>query len=236
MKKLVNSVIIAILLSSLSYGQAFIAPVQDLVPSKDCKMELLDGTIIQGKMTSAIVVSGFLKTVNIQDAAETKHKYKAEQIKRLKVKAGTLAKIDMIAENSTSLQNFIKTDFSSVIQREYIIYEQALLPKKKDKYRLLQLLNPGFDNRIKVFQDPNAKETTGINVKGVKLTGGDEKSFLVVKDGAKSEKIKKSKYKKEFPILFSDCDLAKVIDSSKIKFKNFAAHVFIYDQTCNENK
>lgn len=142
----------------------------------------------------------------------------------------------MIAESTESIKKIIKTDFKEIIEREYIIYEQALLPKKKDKYRLLQLLNPGFDHRIKVFQDPNAKETAGIKIGGAKLVGGEDKSFLVVKDGAKSEKITKGKYKKQFQILFGDCDLASVMDNSKMKFKNFAAHVFVYDQICGEKE
>jgi hypothetical protein len=235
MKKLT---ILATLLSLtfLSYGQGFIAAIEDLHPSKDCKMELTDGTLIEGAMASAILMNGFLKTVNIKDSDGMKHKYKADQIKRLKVKAGSLAKIDMIAESTESVKNLLKTDFNEIIEREYIIYEQALLPKKKDKYRLLQLLNPGFDQRIKVYQDPNAKETAGVKVGGAKLVGGDDKSYLVVKDGAKSDQIKKNKYKKEFPILFGDCDLAKVMDNSKMKFKNFAAHVFVYDQICGEKE
>jgi len=224
------------LLSAILYGQAFISAVEELHPSKDCKMELLDGTIIEGAMASAFIVNGFLKSVNIKDFDGVKHKYKAEQIKRLKVKAGGWAKMDMIAESTESIKKIIKTDFKEIIEREYIIYEQALLPKKKDKYRLLQLLNPGFDHRIKVFQDPNAKETAGIKIGGAKLVGGEDKSFLVVKDGAKSEKITKGKYKKQFQVLFGDCDLAKVMDNSKMKFKNFAAHVFVYDQICGEKE
>lgn len=232
MKILLNSVIIILLVSTMGYSQAFISSVQELHPSKDCKMELLDGTMIEGTMASAFIANGFLKSVNIKDSDGVKHKYKAEQIKRLKVKAGILAKMDMMAESSESIKKIIKTDFNEIVEREYIIYEQALLPKKKDKYRLLQLLNPGFDHRIKVFQDPNAKETKGVMGVG----GGDDKSFLVVKDGAKSEEIKKGKYKKEFPILFGDCDLAKVMDNSKMKYKNFAAHVFVYDQICGEKE
>lgn len=223
-------------ISFIGYGQGFIAAVEDLHPSKDCKMELIDGTLIEGAMASAVLINGFLKTVNIKDSDGVKHKYKADQIKKLKVKAGTLAKMDMIAESTSSVKNLLKTDFNEIIEREYIIYEQALLPKKKDKYRLLQLLNPGFDHRIKVFQDPNAKETAGVKIGGAKLVGGEDKSFLVVKDGAKSEEIKKGKYKKQFPVLFGDCDLAKVMDNSKMKFKNFAAHVFIYDQICGEKE
>lgn len=105
MKILLNSVIIILLVSTVGYSQAFISSVQELHPSKDCKMELLDGTMIEGAMASAFIANGFLKSVNIKDSDGVKHKYKAEQIKRLKVKAGILAKMDMMAESSESIKN-----------------------------------------------------------------------------------------------------------------------------------
>lgn len=224
-----------ILISLSSFSQAFITPVSTLPPVKIFKLELIDGTQIDGQKASVATINGLIKSLSYKDAEGVKHKYKAEQIKTLKVKTGTFAKIDMMVESS-SIVDLIDKDFNEILDREYIHYEQALLPKNKDKYRLLQLLNPGFDNRIKVYQDPNAKETNGLSLGDVQVSGGDDKSFLIVKDGAKSEVLKKKKYKKEFPNIFGDCDLAKVMDSSKMKFKNFAAHVFIYDQICGEKE
>lgn len=58
MKKLINSLIF-MLLSAILYGQAFISSVEELHPSKDCKMELLDGTMIEGAMASAFIANGF---------------------------------------------------------------------------------------------------------------------------------------------------------------------------------
>ena len=234
MKKLY--IIIMVLTPFILKGQGFIGAVSELHPSKDCIVELLDGTEMKSGMASAFIVNGYLKTVTLKDENGEKTKLKAEQIKWLKVKADFTAKLDMVAEGTSSLNELIKTDFNEIIERDYIIYEQALLPKNKDKYRLLQLLNPGFDHRIKVYQDPNAKETAGLSMGDIQVTGGEDKSYLVVKDGAKSELVKKSKYKKDFPELFGDCDIAQIIDSSKVKFKNFAAHVFAYDQICGEKK
>ena len=107
--------------------------------------------------------------------------------------------------------------------------------KKKDKYVMMQLLNPGFDSKIKVYVDPNAGESAGVGVGGVKLVGGEDKSYLVVFDGGKSTKYKKGKYKKEaLGQLYKDCDVFKQnYEGEKFKWKNFAEHVFVYDQLCN---
>mgnify|MGYP006921589260 CR=1 FL=1 len=235
MKKL-QLISIMLVVPFMLRAQAFISGVSELHPSKDCIVELTDGSEMKAGMSSAVIINGFLKTVTLKDENGVKTKLKADEIRRLKVKADALAKLDMMAESTSSVKELIKTDYNDIIDREYIIYEQALLPKKKDKYRLLQLLNPGFDHRIKVYQDPDAKETMGLSLGDVQLTGGEDKSYLVVKDGAKSVVVKKNKYKKDFPELFGDCSIGEIIDSGKVKFKNFAAHVFVYDQICGDKK
>ena len=99
---------------------------------------------------------------------------------------------------------------------------------------MMQLLNPGLDSKIKVYLDPNSRETNGIGFSGVQLTGGIDKSYLVVKGGKKAMLIKKRKYKKEAPgLLYDDCPLfAQYFAGEKFRFKDFGEHVFLFDQYC----
>jgi hypothetical protein len=218
-----------------SFGQAFISAVSEFQPSNDCKMELLDGTIVEGKVSMATISNGYLSSLSLKDANGVKHKHKAAEIKQFKVKMGFIAKLDAAAQASSSLSEMISADFNEIIEREYIIYKQALLPKKKDKYRLLQLVNPGFDSRIQVYDDPGGKETTGLSAGSLQLSGGKDKSYLVVVDGEKSVKVKKGSYKKDFPELYGDCnEFLGAIPSKKPNFWDMAAHVFIYDKLCSE--
>jgi hypothetical protein len=219
--------------STLVFSQSFIAAVSEFQSSDDCIMELVNGSTVTGKISMATIINGNLSSVTLKDDNGNKHKHKAETIKQLKVKMGFLAKLDAATEASSSLAEMFQADFKEIINREYIIYEQALIPKKKDKYRLLQLVNPGFDNAIKVYDDPSGNETGGVGLGDVQLTGGKEKSYLVVINGAKAVKVKKGKYKKLFPEIYGDCpEVIKIIGESKIKFKDMAAHVFAYDQLC----
>ena len=231
--KSIIAILAILLVSTIGYSQGFIAAVSEFQPADDCKMELLDGSIVEGKVSMAVIISGKLSSVTLKDAAGEKHKHKTATIKRLYVKMGFLAKMDAASEASSSVSEMFKTDFNEIINRDYIIYEQALIPKKKDKYRLLQLVNPGFDRAIKVYDDPTGDETNGVGLGGVQLTGGKEKSYLVVVNGAKSIKVKKGKYKKLFPEIFGDCpELVEIMRDSKIKFWEMSSHVFAYDQLC----
>ncbi|MFY0600044.1 MAG: hypothetical protein JXR03_10260 [Cyclobacteriaceae bacterium] len=191
------------------------------------------GDTVRGKIASAMIGLGQLRSFTIKKEDGSKVKFKSPDIKVLAVKPSKLTNI----ESAMSVPNVAKAgeiDFDKVVNREWVYFEQALLPKKKDKFVLMQLLNPGFDSKIKVYLDPNAKETGGIGVGGIKVTGGEDKSYLVVFDGGKSEVYKKSRYKKEaLKQLYKDCSVFKEnYGGEKFKWKNFAEHVFVYDQLC----
>ena len=44
-----------------------------------------------------------------------------------------------------------KYRFEDIVEREYLYYERVEMPKHDIMYRLAQLLNPGFDGKIKVY-------------------------------------------------------------------------------------
>jgi hypothetical protein len=107
---------------------------------------------------------------------------------------------------------------------------------KGDKIRLMQLLNPGFDSKLKVFADPNPnRETSGIGIAGVKLTGGIDKSYLFVQNSQKAILVKKGSYKKNFEELYKNCPaMVAGFTGEKIKWEDVAGHVFAYDQICKD--
>ncbi len=53
--------------------------------------------------------------------------------------------------------------------------------KKKKLTLLLQLLNPGFPNKIKVLFDPYAGETASFGFGSIKLAGGGAKTYYFKK-------------------------------------------------------
>jgi hypothetical protein len=235
MNEQLNSVLffLCILTHGKGFTQGFIQPVENPA-SKECYVTLNDNVEFKCELRSALFSGGTMKSFSIKDEDGVKHKYKAEDVKKLRFKMTDLAKLEAMSEGSGSIAELASLDFDEIIDREYIFFEQALLPKKKDKYALLQLLNPGFDERISVYQDPGAKETMGVGLGDVQLTGGKDKSYLVVKDRQKSIKVKKGSYKKDFSELFNDCTQMLEVFSKggKIKFSNMASHVLYYNTSC----
>ncbi|MCY7356918.1 MAG: hypothetical protein LH609_05510 [Rudanella sp.] len=58
-----------------------------------------------------------------------------------------------------------------------LFYNEKLDEPKREV--LVQLVNPGFESRIRVYDDPFATETMGVGFVGVQLTGGMDKSFYL---------------------------------------------------------
>ncbi|MDW3193332.1 MAG: hypothetical protein R8G66_13250 [Cytophagales bacterium] len=208
-----------------------IAPVEELPTPADVEITLKDGNEIQGRVTSVMSVNGTIRSITVRDVDKNKFKFKAEEMQVMKVRMTELAKLESIGNSSSSLMEMLNADFEEIISREWVIYEQALLPKKKTKYALLQLLNPGFDSRIKIYQNPDANETGETSIGGFAVTGGEDTSYLMVKDGAKSAKVKKASYRKSFPEIFDGCEALNEY-KDKPKFRDFAAHVFLFNKEC----
>jgi hypothetical protein len=216
------------------HGQAFIIPVEEVPHSNQCYIVLKDGSRIEGIVKSYDIGEG-TTAITLVTGDDERIKVSAADISELGIMATGLVKMELIAESTETVKKLTKANFEEIASREYIIYQQALMPGKKIRYALLQLLNPGFDTRVKVFQDPWAVESTGHTFGDATLTGEEDKSYLFVKDGGKAFKVKKGTYKKEFPAIFGDCPkMLEVYEGEKLRFKDAALHVFVYDQICRE--
>ena len=216
-------------------SQSFITPFSSLPVGEEVIVETEAGETITGTIKTGLLAGATILSLTIKDNAGKKHKFKSKtgEMKRIKVRLGELAKLQLqsSALMGGTLQTIVNQDFDEMDNREFAIFERALKPKKKDKYQMMQLLNPGWDTLIKVYQDPSAKKS--MSVGGV--VGGVVKSYLIVKNGNKSIKLKKKKYKKEFANLFGDCDeMMNKFGNEKIKWNDFAKHVHSYEKICGK--
>lgn len=226
-----------ILIACTGFSQGFINEVEQdeltVLFGNPCIVTLATGEEVNGKLAGGSMINGYLNSITLKKESGEKVKFNPEDISRLSVKASKLAKLAMIAESTSSVKELTNTNFDDVVNREYIIFETAMRHNKAEKLRLMQLLNPGFDSQIKVFADPNAKETKGVGIGGMKLTGGADKSYLFVQHNEKAVHVKKGSYKKNFDDLYQNCPkMLAVFAGEKVKWNDVAGHVFVYDQVC----
>ena len=159
-------------------------------------------------------------------------KFVPEQVASLKDKASGLMKLSMISDAGSSIKEFANADLNGIVEREWVLFETATTPRQKEPKRILQLLNPGFDSKIKVFAGPNAK-TGGLSLGGIQVTGGEDRVCLFVKGGEEAFKVKKGYYRENFRELYSDCpQMLDQFQGEKIRWDDVALHIYACNELC----
>ena len=122
---------------------------------------------------------------------------------------------------------------SEIMKQGYCYFEKAKVEFKNETATLLlQLLNPGFSNKIKVFYDPYAAETGGFGIGELQLTGGEDKSYFVQVGEIIAKRTKKKDYETLYKSFYADCPtLLQQLDKA-LKWTDFAKHVYIYSFDC----
>ncbi len=214
----------------------FVMPLDRLDGTTDTIVLLPNGKVVTGQVKVSVLMNGHLRSFVIQDPQGNKHKLKAAEVDEVRNKISGLTKWGMKVSQGSTLNGLLNADWDSIVNREYAIFVQALLPGKKERYALLALINPGFDARIRVFVDPNANESASFGDSFL-TSGSDDLSYLAAKDGGQTVKVKKASYKKkDFAALFGDCEpMMNHPELGNIKFEFFAEHVAVYDQQCGKD-
>lgn len=219
-------------------AQGFISPINtddiSVILNVPATIVFQNGDTLQGKLTAASLVNNYLKQVTLKTADGSKQKISAPDMRLLRVQVSTLAKMAMVNESANSIFRTINTNFNDILVREYIIFEQALRATKKEKPAMMQLLNPGFDQVLKVYADPNANKTGILEVNGVPVSGGSDRSYLFVKpDEQKVVIVRKGSYRKNFTELYGNCQaMVQAFEGDKLLFQDVAGHVFAYNHLC----
>ena len=212
-------------------AQEFIPRTLGFSTKKGCILKTKDGQTIEGTLSTMKLKKGLVDQIKMKTLNGKKVKYKAADVEWFRVPPSKLGNLASMMENSASISKLTKANFGEIVKKDYVYFEQALLPGKKPRYLLLQLVNPGFDSKIKVFDDPKAKSTAGVSVGGIQATGGNLKSFYVVKNDV-AQRIRKKDFAEMKDWIFGDCPALDAAFGGDLKFKEFAAQIFFYDQEC----
>jgi|GEM_PF-456562 len=216
--------------ASLASAQGFLSPIPGIDARQPSYIIPKGGERIDGNIPWAAFVNGNLRSLTFKTDDGRKIKFKAADVQELGHKPGALAKLAAMSDQIDNPWDFATADWEGTMGRDWVVFKQALLPGKKRKFALMQLLNPGFDGRIQVFYDAKAAGNDD-TVMGISTAPAE--SYMVVKDDRQSIQIKKRNYRKQFPELFGDCSkMMKEASDRKPKFKNFASAVFAFDQIC----
>lgn len=217
-------------------AQELLSPSLSFSHKKTAYITLKDGTELKGNIKDIDRKKGLIDYIKLKDGDGKKHKLKPESIAYMYLPPSGIDNLGKKLDFLTDAQKWTDEKLNQDLLTEgYVYFENANVKlKKKNRELLMQLLNPTYSGKVKIYHDPLAKETMGFGIGGVKLAGGHAKSYflMVVGDDA-AYKVKKKNYDTEFVALWKKCkDLAKM-SSKDIKWSDLTTHVMTYTE-CSE--
>ncbi len=198
---------------------------------RDYTIKTVDGKEFETKkLSSYSVANGRLKSFSFKTEDGVKHKFKAAQIKEVNARLTKVAKAATIADKATkSIKSAVNTNYAEIVAENLVRFNSVEYNTKKGKKALLQLINYGFDQKLKVYPDPYS-ESGVTSVGGVDVSGGQIRTYFVVK-GDESFKLNKKSYKNLYNTIFGDCEAMKV-DPKSISIENLCEDILKYNQFC----
>jgi hypothetical protein len=219
-------------------AQDFLEPADLFSSKEDSYITLADGKELVGRIDDIDRKKGLIEEITIKPAdGGKKVVLKPEQIKSMFLPQSGF---DAITKADAKLRNVTKWDndvsaHKSYVKEGYVYFEtHEVLVKKKKIILCLQLLNPGFANKVKVFYDPYASESMSVGIGGMNLAGGDAKSYYVKYGDITAFKLYSKNFEEEFDNLFGkSCDAVnKKVGGKKPKWTAFAELLALYDANC----
>ena len=211
-------------------AQGFTEPFTDFFSERQCYVITNSGERIVGWLRSATESRGFITRLSLKDVDDRVHKFKAEDLQSFSVKPDFVSKLSAVAESSNSIREILDTNHEDILERGWIHYDTQNMPRRKRKMALLQLMNPTFDEHIKVYYHLNGSKSMPVSLGGINLTGGEERTFWVVKGDSKPIIVRKASFKKYYNLLFADePDMFKRI-GGKPDFEAFAQYIQTYNE------
>ncbi len=230
---LLSATLSLVVLNNL-FAQDFI-PAYDRFSGKETSYIMLeDGSKVEGTLEDLDRKKGLIQEVVIKDANGKKITLTPDKIKAMYLMPSGFSKLSTNMDVATKVKKWdAKYIDSEIIKKGYAYFEKAKVVIKKDQEMLLmQLLNPGFNSKIKVFHDPFAAETMRVGFGGMTMAGGDDKSYYVQVGDNVAKKLKKKDYDDEYKVLYASCPpLLKKI-GEKIRWTEFAQHIYEFSFDC----
>lgn len=223
------SLLIFLVFTEDSYAQKFLPPFYGFSSKKPGYILLNSGEQVDLNVRNVKRKKGGIVSIKgRKPGGKETFTYYAKDMKELALAPTTLDKIFTAIDATETALTLVKTDIQKV-NRDLVYMYPEFAKKNKKKLVMMQLLNPDFCSRVRVYDDPGAKETRGLAVQGMRVTGGIKKSYYVKYNGKLSH-IKKGNYRKLFKEYFGDCpDLGTRYTSS---WRDFPDHLYFYEQNC----
>ncbi len=219
------SILIVCLLAAFSLAaQDFATGANSFSHKKPSYITLNDGTVLEGTIKDLDRKKGLIEEIKITVNGK-KMKLEPSEIAFMYLPPSGWDNMTNALDKLYDAQRWDEDLDANKLKEGYAYFETIdVMVKKKKRTLLMQLLNPSTATGIRVYDDPFAKETMSAGVAGVKVAGGNEKSYYVKRPGQVGYRLYKKTYDEQYAILFDGCDAVLNAENAK-KWSGFQDHV-----------
>lgn len=213
-------------------GQDLLSPLEGISFKKTSHIHMKDGSEVKGNIKKLDRKKGLIEEVKIKTEDGKKTTLDTEKISHMYLPQSAMDKLGKALSFMNDATQWNDNDYNqNLLGDGYALFEQSEVQVKKKKRTLvMQLLNPHFSNKIKIYHDPFASETMAPSVGGIKVAGGDDKSYYISINGGTAYKLQKKNYKEEFKKIFGDNKDIMAKYGENIRWKDFVEAVFEYSK------
>jgi hypothetical protein len=224
MKSKIYTLALLTLVTITAYSQSFMEGFDRFSSKKIAYLTLADGSKVEGDIEDLDRKKGNISEITIKVDGKKKS-FKPEQIKEMYLPASGLDKFSKQMEVGTNLSKDLNNDR---ISDGYGFFEFTEVDLKgKVQPLLMQLVNPGFHDKIRVYFNPFAGETMSMGVGPMKV-GGLDKSYFVKVGNKPAYKITKGEYDDQSKALFKDCAAAMTALKKESDWNKFERIVYVH--------
>jgi hypothetical protein len=231
MKKMIRSCFglgLVLLTAGQAFSQEFLPAIERFSSKKESFLVTTKGDTTKFFLDDLDRKKGLIVNVAGRTVDGKKFEHNAEDVTFMALAPSDYAKFAAFSEGPSSVLRASKTDFKQINRDLIFFYREHL--DDKGRTVLVQQVNPGFDSRMRVYDDPYAAQTAGIGVAGMQMTGGQDKSYYVNYNG-KTFRMYKRDYDRLFTDFFGKCPDV-MTGFRNHAWRDFAQHLFIYEQNC----
>lgn len=227
----ISTTLLLALLAHVSSAQYFVQqlPQDQILQNDQAYVILNDDTRLEGRITNTTMNGGLLISFTLNTGTE-RLKFKIEDVKTLAIVPSVMARyVEMPL--ITTLKNASDTTFLRMVETNWVIYDRIKNPTSATirKVHFTQLLNPGFDQKLKVYKSMDGGTTTELSAGNTSLMGGLDAAHYVSVAGADPVLVQKRKYTEAAAQFYAGCDQ---ILAGELEWNDFAKHVFIHTTQC----
>lgn len=220
-----------------SFAQNFVSSYDTFSSDKISYFTMADGSKVEGKIDKLKRTKGLIEQIILKkEGSKEKITLNGEQIQSMYLYPSGFSKYSAGVQKLSNVNRWEQDGGvdDKLINEGYAYFESSnVILKKGTKKLLLQLLNPSFCSKIKVFHNPMAAETSGIGVGGLQVTGGDDKSHYIKLGNADAFLLAKKNYRDKFLEIFKDCTTF-TSKYPKPSWTDFDKHTFEYTKDCSK--